>query len=171
MIQVQSTAFPLFARNPQTFVRNPYKAKSSDYVKATQTVFNDSFVEVDLLEGAITEKAWQSIWNFEDYRPGVTGITPFENGAQTVSTSTSVVTLHFSQKMDTRYYSFGKGPLGVESMARVKRLLGFSEDAKSFSFELELKPNQRHQLLIGSSFRNEAGDRLKPYLIDFNTKE
>ncbi|MBK0378153.1 CocE/NonD family hydrolase [Mucilaginibacter segetis] len=50
MIQVQSTAFPLFARNPQKFVENPYKADESDYIKATQTVFNDSYIDVDVLK-------------------------------------------------------------------------------------------------------------------------
>ncbi|WP_299289537.1 CocE/NonD family hydrolase [uncultured Mucilaginibacter sp.] len=50
MIQVQSTAFPLFARNPQKFVDNPYKAAASDYVKATETVFNDSFIDVEVLK-------------------------------------------------------------------------------------------------------------------------
>lgn len=50
MIQVQSTAFPLFARNPQKFVPNPYKAKAADYIKATQTIFNDSFIEVDIIK-------------------------------------------------------------------------------------------------------------------------
>lgn len=50
MIQVQSTAFPLFARNPQKFVVNPYKATAADYMKATQTIFNDSFIEVDLIK-------------------------------------------------------------------------------------------------------------------------
>lgn len=50
MIQVQSTAFPLFARNPQKFVENPYKAKAEDYIKATQTIFNDSFIEVDVIK-------------------------------------------------------------------------------------------------------------------------
>ncbi|RWY57392.1 CocE/NonD family hydrolase [Mucilaginibacter gilvus] len=50
MIQVQSTAFPLFARNPQKFVENPYKADESDYIKATETVFNDSYLEVDVLK-------------------------------------------------------------------------------------------------------------------------
>ena len=50
MIQVQSTAFPLFARNPQKFVVNPYKAVAADYIKATQTIFNDSFIEVDLIK-------------------------------------------------------------------------------------------------------------------------
>jgi len=50
MIQVQSTAFPLFARNPQKFVDNPYKATEADYIKATHTVYNDSFVEVEVLK-------------------------------------------------------------------------------------------------------------------------
>lgn len=50
MIQVQSTAFPLFARNPQKFVENPYKAGENDYIKATHTVFNDSYVDVEVLK-------------------------------------------------------------------------------------------------------------------------
>nr|WP_294942676.1 CocE/NonD family hydrolase [uncultured Mucilaginibacter sp.] len=50
MIQVQSTAFPLFARNPQKFVENPYKADESDYIKATETIFNDSYFEVEVLK-------------------------------------------------------------------------------------------------------------------------
>ena len=50
MIQLQSTAFPLFARNPQKFVANPYKAIAKDYIKANQTVFNDSFIEVDIIK-------------------------------------------------------------------------------------------------------------------------
>jgi predicted acyl esterase len=31
MVQVQSTWFPLYDRNPQTFVPNIFHAKSSDY--------------------------------------------------------------------------------------------------------------------------------------------
>ena len=50
MIQVQSTAFPLFARNPQKFVDNPYKAAPSDYITATHTVFNDSYLDVEVLK-------------------------------------------------------------------------------------------------------------------------
>ncbi len=40
MVQVQSTWFPLIDRNPQRFVPNPYEAKASDFVKATQRVFS-----------------------------------------------------------------------------------------------------------------------------------
>jgi predicted acyl esterase len=39
MVQVQSTWFPLYDRNPQKFVDNIYKATDADYVKATQKVY------------------------------------------------------------------------------------------------------------------------------------
>jgi len=40
MVQVQSSLFPLYDRNPQTFVPNIFFAKPSDYVKATQRVYH-----------------------------------------------------------------------------------------------------------------------------------
>ena len=40
MIQVQSTLFPLYDRNPQTFVPNIFDAKPGDYQKATQRVWH-----------------------------------------------------------------------------------------------------------------------------------
>ena len=39
MVQVQSTWFPLYDRNPQKFVENIYKATDADYIKATQKVY------------------------------------------------------------------------------------------------------------------------------------
>jgi putative CocE/NonD family hydrolase len=42
MVQIQSTWFPLYDRNPQTWVPNIFYAKPSDYVKATQTVFHSA---------------------------------------------------------------------------------------------------------------------------------
>jgi hypothetical protein len=39
MVQVQSTWFPLYDRNPQKFVENIYKAGDADYEKATQKVY------------------------------------------------------------------------------------------------------------------------------------
>jgi hypothetical protein len=40
MIQVQSSWFPVYDRNPQSYVQNIFNAKPSDYRKATQTVFH-----------------------------------------------------------------------------------------------------------------------------------
>jgi putative CocE/NonD family hydrolase len=42
MVQVQSTWFPIIDRNPQKFVPSIYKAKASDYVKATQRVYSSA---------------------------------------------------------------------------------------------------------------------------------
>jgi putative CocE/NonD family hydrolase len=40
MIQVQSTLYPLYDRNPQTFVPNIFDAKPADYVKAEQRIWH-----------------------------------------------------------------------------------------------------------------------------------
>jgi len=39
MVQVQSTWFPVYDRNPQRFVPNIFLARDSDYIVATQRVF------------------------------------------------------------------------------------------------------------------------------------
>jgi putative CocE/NonD family hydrolase len=50
MVQVQSSWFPLYDRNPQTFVPNIFFAKPADYVKAEQKVVvsgpEESFIEL-----------------------------------------------------------------------------------------------------------------------------
>jgi uncharacterized protein len=40
MVQIQSTWFPLYNRNPQTFVPNIFLTKPSDYRKATQRIYH-----------------------------------------------------------------------------------------------------------------------------------
>jgi hypothetical protein len=40
MVQIQSSWFPLYDRNPQTFTPNIFFAKPADYVKATQRIFH-----------------------------------------------------------------------------------------------------------------------------------
>jgi len=53
IVQVQSTWFPLYDRNPQKFVPNIFEAKDADYQKATQTIYRSekypSSVAVDVL--------------------------------------------------------------------------------------------------------------------------
>ena len=49
MVQVQSSWFPLYDRNPQTFVPNIFFAKPEDYKKATQKIFHSSFVELPVV--------------------------------------------------------------------------------------------------------------------------
>jgi putative CocE/NonD family hydrolase len=53
MVQVQSSWFPLYDRNPQTFVPNIFWAKPEDYRKAAQRIYHSggqrSFVEMPLV--------------------------------------------------------------------------------------------------------------------------
>ena len=57
MVQVQSSWFPLYDRNPQTFVPNIFWAKPGDYRKATQRIYHApgdnpklaSFIELPLV--------------------------------------------------------------------------------------------------------------------------
>jgi len=53
MVQVQSSWFPLYDRNPQTFVSSIFWAKPEDYRRATQRVYHSpsqaSFVELPLV--------------------------------------------------------------------------------------------------------------------------
>lgn len=46
MIQIQSSWFPLFAMNPQTFLPNPYRAVADDYRKVKVSVLGSSWIEL-----------------------------------------------------------------------------------------------------------------------------
>ena len=56
MVQVQSSWFPLYDRNPQTYVENIFFAKPGDYKKATVKIFDGgsavSFVELPVVQAA-----------------------------------------------------------------------------------------------------------------------
>ena len=49
MVEIQSTWFPLYDRNPQTFVANIMTAKPEDYKPATVTIYSDPDHESNLL--------------------------------------------------------------------------------------------------------------------------
>jgi putative CocE/NonD family hydrolase len=53
MVQIQSSWFPLYDRNPQTFVKNIFWAKPEDFKKATQRIYHsvglESYIELPLV--------------------------------------------------------------------------------------------------------------------------
>ena len=53
MVQIQSSWFPLYDRNPQTYVGNIFLARPGDYRRATQRVFHGgagaSFIELPVV--------------------------------------------------------------------------------------------------------------------------
>jgi len=73
--------------------------------------------------------------------------------------------------MDTRFRNFDYGPSGEEALLLIKNVLGWSEDGRSISFEVQdLAPNKLYELTLSVGFRNLEGVPLKPKLISFRTK-
>ncbi len=54
MVQVQSSCFPVFDRNPQKYVENIYNADATDFIKATQRIYHQkgqaSLLQVEVLD-------------------------------------------------------------------------------------------------------------------------
>jgi len=108
---------------------------------------------------------------YEKSRPKVVGITQFKNGSKNVNPTTSQLTIEFSTKMNKNSRGFELGPLGEQNVLQIKKFIGFSDDGRSVTFEIEIKPNQHYQILISEGFRNENGVPIKPYLIDIATAD
>jgi len=53
MVQIQSSWFPLYDRNPQTFVQSIFWAKPEDYKSAVQRIYHtvglESYIELPLV--------------------------------------------------------------------------------------------------------------------------
>jgi len=50
MIQIQSTWFPLIDRNPQKFIANIFEAKESDYIKAEQRIYYNTYLDLPVMK-------------------------------------------------------------------------------------------------------------------------
>ena len=50
MIQVQSTWFPVIDRNPQKYVPNIFEAKESDFIKAEQRIYFNTYIELPVMK-------------------------------------------------------------------------------------------------------------------------
>lgn len=101
--------------------------------------------------------------------PTIAAIKPFKNGSKKVKAGIITLAITFSEEMDTTFRSFDYGPLGEASLYRFRKMIGWSKDCKTFSYEVELDPNRQYQFVVGSGFRNKKGIRLQPYLVEFST--
>ena len=109
---------------------------------------------------------------FENSRPTILRIEPFENGMQDVNPSIKKVTIFFSQPMNKKFADFDIGPLGDKNVMWLQKRIGFSNDGQSYSFEIKtLEPEKTYQLLVTDAFLDSSGLPLKPYLIEIRTSK
>jgi len=112
------------------------------------------------------EKLYQA---YEADRPTIINMSPFKNGSTNVESGLRTITVYFSEPMITYNTGVDNGPLGEQYFPKMLPNRFFSTDGLSWTFTVDLKTNQRYQILISNNFRKADGVRLKPYLIDFKT--
>jgi len=127
----------------------------------------ERIVDQSKLLPASIEKLYES---YDQQRPTIVKIIPFNNGSSTVSPGLTSITVYFSEPMVKYNTGIDYGPLGNQAFPEILPNRTFSDDGLSWTFTANLKPNQQYQILISNNFRKANGIRLKPYLIDFKTK-
>lgn len=152
-----------------------YYEQQTDKQSAIKTLIELDYTNAAALQkfvnqsGYFNEPIQKYESEFEKSRPVVTGIKEFKNGSKKVDPAIKEVTLFFSTEMDSMNRSFELGPLGEDYLMRIENVIGFSKDGKAFTFQVELQPNRKYQLVVGSGFLNAQGIPMKPYLIEFET--
>lgn len=150
--------------------------QSSDKKAAIKTLIeldysNDSAFAV-LVDGTgfLPMTVEQITTKYNSLLPKVVSIKEFTNGSKNVSAALKTVTIEFSEVMDNCCRSFDEGPLGSNHALKIESVIGWSEDNKSFSFNIKaLKPGKKYQLVISNFAKESDGNRLSPYLIEFTT--
>lgn len=102
---------------------------------------------------------------YDASRPTVIQISGLENNSISVKPGRKEITVTFSEPMDTYYRNFDYGPLGENFVMTIQKIIGFSDDGRSITFEVELLPNNHYQMIVSNGFRNINGVLLKPHLI------
>jgi hypothetical protein len=154
-----------------------YYNLSQDKKKAIKELIELDYTDEKEVERIVDKtkflpKTLEELYNdYEKQRPTIIKLLPFENGSQNIKSGLTKITLVFSEALLKYNTGLDYGPLGKEYFPKIKPERVFGEDGKTWTFEADLKPNQRYQILVDNNFRKENGVRLKPYLLDFKTGE
>ena len=155
-----------------------YYNQSTDKPQAIKELIELDFHDEDEVERIVDESKLlpipiSQIYNdYESKRPIVVEIKEFENGNMNVNPDTRSITIIFSEPLSGIQDGLDFGELGKDYYPKVNNATRkWGEDNKSYSFNVDLEPNKKYQMVIGSNFRLSNGIRLKPYVIEFKTKE
>lgn len=107
--------------------------------------------------------------SFEEKRPTVIAIKEFKNNDLNIDPKVKEITFEFSEPLNGYHTGMDFGPIGENGVPKILKR-SWSTDAKSYMIAVELEPNKHYQLFIGNNFRTKDNRPLKPYLINFKTK-
>lgn len=109
---------------------------------------------------------------YEALRPQVVQIVELENGSKNISPQLNTITVEFSVEMNDCCRSVDFDETEGVTPLKIKSHLGWSEDKRHYSFEVEkLEPNTTYGLVISNFAKADGGNRLAPYTIRFTTAD
>jgi hypothetical protein len=159
------------------YIAERYYNQSIDKNKAIKELIkldytNENEVERIVDSAKLLPKTLNELYSdYENKRPKVISIKPFKNRSQKVNLKTNQITIEFSEPMSDCCRGFNFGDLGQNHSIQIKSIVGWSEDKKSLTVEInELKPDWKYQLTI-QNFKNPDGYMSKDFLIEFKTKK
>lgn len=104
--------------------------------------------------------------DYERDRPTVVEIAEFENGSRDVDPAVQRLNITFSAPMNPRFRGFDYGPLGEDHVLRITQFVGISDDHRTITIDVEMRPGHQHQLTLSDQWRDEDGRALVPYTVD-----
>jgi hypothetical protein len=154
-----------------------YYNKSIDKKKAIKDLieldYDSDVAFAKILDGSgFLPMKWDEIGvKYESMRPTVKRILEFKNGSKKISPKLQTITIEFSEPMSSCCRSIDIDESKAGAFLKIKKMIGWSEDKRKFSFEVdELKPNTNYHLIISNFAKEDGGNRLAPYTIEFKTK-
>jgi hypothetical protein len=108
---------------------------------------------------------------FEASRPRVSRVSGITQGDKHVEPGKKRITIHFSEPLNGYNTGVDYGPKGKEAFPKMDLERTWSEDNMSWTVWVDLEPKRHYQILISNNFRLENGTPLKPFLIEFWTRE
>jgi hypothetical protein len=151
-----------------------YYNRSADKLKAVKELIeldysNEAAVERIVDETKLFPVTLKKMWaDYNAKRPTVVSVAPFQKNEK-VSPGLVQISITFSEEMDTNFRGFDYGPLGGNYSYVFKKVIGWSNQNKTFTLEVEVTANKKYQTYITSTFRNKNGIRLNPFLMEFET--
>ncbi|MEO1713254.1 MAG: hypothetical protein AAFU60_07960, partial [Bacteroidota bacterium] len=80
-----------------------------------------------------------------------------------------LITVTFSEPMDPEARGFDYAPLGEDKTLFIQDYLGFSSDSLQCSFTVNLKPEERGQLVLTNGFRATGLREIQPVILDYTS--
>lgn len=151
-----------------------YYRNAADKQKALAEIIELDYTDPEAVElfventGYFSEPIAYYKERFEKERPTVTGVEGIEQNARNVDPDRSTFTVLFSAPMDKRFRSTDFGELGKDHFPNINSI-EFSEDGKSATYTIELKPDTEYEMVIESGYRTARAIPLKPYTLRFTT--